>query len=121
MPTRWAVHLLPTFRVAGRCRDGDTFVDEVSMSKRYSLAEAKKHLTAVIREAEHGETIEITRHGRPVAVVLSLAEHRQLQGLRPGLWRAYQAWRASAVLLTDADVAAPTDSTRDVEPSEGGW
>lgn len=91
------------------------------MSKRYSVAEAKNHLPAVIHEAEQGQTIEITRHGRPVAVVLSLAEHRRLEGPRQGLWHAYQAWRASAVLLTDADVDALTDPTRAVEPTGVVW
>ena len=71
------------------------------MSKHYSIAEAKNHLPAVIHEAEEGEPIEITRHGKPVAVVLSMSEYRRLQGARPDLWTAYEAWRSGEPVLAE--------------------
>ena len=36
-----------------------------------SIAEAKNALTRLIYEAERGEAIHITRHGKPVAVLIS--------------------------------------------------
>lgn len=36
---------------------------------RYSLAEAKAHLSALVELAEAGETVEITRRGKLVACV----------------------------------------------------
>lgn len=88
------------------------------MSKRYSVAEAKNQLPAVIHEAESGEPIEITRHGRAVAVVLSLAEYQRLRGVRPDLWGAYQSWRERSGALTDEDVDRLADASRDADPTE---
>ncbi len=36
-----------------------------------AIAEAKAHLAALIRRAEAGEEIELTRHGRPVARIVA--------------------------------------------------
>lgn len=88
------------------------------MSKRYSIADAKNHLPAVIHAAEAGEPIEITRHGRAVAVVLSLSEYQRLRGVRPDTWTAYTAWRASGPELTDEDVDALADPTRALPPTQ---
>lgn len=89
------------------------------MSKHYSIAEAKNHLPAVIHEAEAGEPIEITRHGKPVAVLLSMSEYLRLRGARPDLWPAYEAWRSAGPPLTDQDVDGLADRTRDQEPDRG--
>ena len=35
----------------------------------YSVAQAKTHLSRLIDEAQAGETVTITRHGKPVAVI----------------------------------------------------
>jgi len=53
------------------------------MSKRYSIAEARAHFPEVVHEAEGGQEIELTRRGKPVAVVLSLQELERLRGDRP--------------------------------------
>lgn len=88
------------------------------MSKHYSIAEAKNQLPAVIHEAEAGEPIEITRHGKAVAVVMSMAEYARLRGERPDLWAAYQAWRAEGPVLSDADIDALADESRGAEPAD---
>lgn len=49
------------------------------MSKSYSIAEAKNQLSRLVHEAEDAGRVELTRRGRPVAVVLSLGEYRRLQ------------------------------------------
>lgn len=45
----------------------------------YSIGEARNDFSAVVHEAERGP-VEITRNGEPVAVLLSIAEYRRLQG-----------------------------------------
>ena len=45
-----------------------------NMSKRYSIAEARSHLPAIVDQAEAGLEIELTRRGKPVAVVVSPRE-----------------------------------------------
>lgn len=44
------------------------------MSNRYSIAEARTNLPAIVDQAEAGLTVELTRRGTPVAVVVSLRE-----------------------------------------------
>jgi len=44
-----------------------------------SIREAKNHLTELARKVENGETIVVTRNGRPV---IDLVPHRKRGGLR---------------------------------------
>jgi prevent-host-death family protein len=44
------------------------------MSKRYSIAEARSNLPTIVDQAVAGQEIELTRRGKPVAVVVSLRE-----------------------------------------------
>jgi prevent-host-death family protein len=61
--------------------------------KSYSIAEAKNVLGRVVHEAEAGQRVEITRRGRPVAVVLSLTELAKLSGERRNFWSSYRDLR----------------------------
>jgi len=63
-------------------------------SRRYSIAEARNALPAIVREVEQRGQAEVTRRGRSVAVLLSTAEYERLGGRRsPDFWRAYQLFR----------------------------
>lgn len=42
-----------------------------------SLVEAKAHLSELLDKVEGGETVVITRHGKPVANVTAAAQPRQ--------------------------------------------
>lgn len=64
-----------------------------NMTRRYSVAEARAHLPSIIEQAEAGETVELTRRGRPVAVVLSREEFERLRSKRPSFGDAYRAFR----------------------------
>ncbi|CUS03912.2 Antitoxin component, type II toxin-antitoxin system [Candidatus Promineifilum breve] len=44
----------------------------------YSLAEARDHLTAIVRDVEMMTAVELTRRGKPVAVIVSIDEYRRL-------------------------------------------
>ena len=87
------------------------------MGTRYSVAEAKNRLPALLHEAEDGKPVEITRHGRSVAVVLSVEEYARLRGAQPDPWVRYQEWRARSTSLSDADVDALVDPTRGEPPA----
>lgn len=63
------------------------------MPKQYSIAEARDHLTSVVHEAEEGERVELTRRGKPVAVLVSLDTYRQLSERRRSFWEAYEEFR----------------------------
>jgi prevent-host-death family protein len=48
------------------------------MEKQFSIAEAKSKLPAIIHSVEDGPSVKLTRHGKPVAVLLSIREYEQL-------------------------------------------
>lgn len=62
------------------------------MSSRYSIAEARANLSEIIDQAEAGQTVELTRRGRPVAVVLSCEAFERLHAGRPRFGEAYRAF-----------------------------
>lgn len=52
------------------------------MGKDYSIAQAKQDLPAIVHEVERTGQARLTRRGRPVAVVLSMAEFERLKAFR---------------------------------------
>ncbi len=45
--------------------------------KSVALAEAKTHLSALVEAVEAGETVAITRHGKPVAQLVAIEKPRK--------------------------------------------
>lgn len=68
------------------------------MSKQYSIAEARDHLPAILRDVERGSTVEVTRRGRPVAVILSMQDYRRLSSSKKTFSQAFEEFRRSADL-----------------------
>lgn len=62
--------------------------------KSYSVAEARQNFARLIRSAERGKAVEITRRGHPVAVLLSAAEYLALTDERPSFSEALHRLRA---------------------------
>jgi prevent-host-death family protein len=60
------------------------------MTRKYSVAEARSSLPRIIDQAESGLGVELTRRGKPVAVVISLREFERLRGERPRFGAAYR-------------------------------
>lgn len=60
------------------------------MSRKYSIAEARASLPTIIDQAEAGQEIELTRRGKPVAVVVSFRQFERLRGDRPRFGDAYK-------------------------------
>ncbi len=59
----------------------------------YSIAEAKSHLGRLVHEVEAGPPVELTRRGRPVAMVVSLHDYQRLAAPRHDVWDAVQRLR----------------------------
>jgi prevent-host-death family protein len=88
-----------------------------------SIAEARNHLPRLVQQAEAGETVQITRRGRPVAVILSQEEYGRLRGERTGFMQFLDAWRIDAA-KEDAGFAQQGDfeNLRDDAPGrEVDW
>jgi prevent-host-death family protein len=49
------------------------------MPREVQASEAKTHLPRLLDEVERGETIVITRHGRPIARIVPEAEQRRAE------------------------------------------
>lgn len=60
--------------------------------KSYSIAEARSRLPAIVDQAEAELEIELTRRGRPVAVLVSTRRLERLRGGRPRFSDAYKAF-----------------------------
>ena len=58
-----------------------------------SVAEARQNFARLIKRAEQGRAIEITRRGEPVAVLLSASEYLTLTGDRPSFVEATRSVR----------------------------
>ena len=67
-------------------------------SESYSIAEARDQLPALIHRAETTGNIQLTRRGKPVAMLLSVAEYRRLAEKNSDWWTAVQTQRHSGWL-----------------------
>ena len=92
------------------------------MQKQFSIAEAKSKLPALVHSVEEGPSVKLTRHGKPVAVLLSIREYERLNRKRKGFWSALTAYRKAVekenIEITDSDFEA----LRDTSPGrKRGW
>ena len=68
------------------------------MAAVWTLQDGKNRFSAVVDAAETGEVVHISRHGKPVAVLISEQAYALLQGhqFRRGMWTVIADWRAAA-------------------------
>jgi prevent-host-death family protein len=86
------------------------------MAKRYSIADARANLPSIVDEVEAGQAIELTRRGKPVAVIVSLRELERLRGARTPFSDAYRRFLESHSLRDIGIDADCFQSIRDGEP-----
>jgi prevent-host-death family protein len=82
-----------------------------------SITQAQANLAALINRAEAGEAIRITRHGKPVAVLLSTAEYNKLQRRHENLTALAARMRKEAktqgiALFEDAELEGLRDHSQ---------
>jgi prevent-host-death family protein len=87
--------------------------------KAVSVAEVKAMFSEHIREVEHGEPIVITRHGRPVAALVRMADLEQLDRLRAagpqaGLASIAGGWEGSDELVRLIESSPRTGGREDI-------
>lgn len=87
------------------------------VTEKRSIAEARRNLSRLIREAGRGKAFELTRHGDPVAVLVGYQAHKWLADSRRRFSEAYRDFN-TAVDLTEIDLD-PDElfaDTRDTTP-----
>ena len=80
-----------------------------------TISYLKNQLPEVVHDVEKGQDIHITRHGKPVAVIVSLERYNQAFGSGKGIFNAYLRWRdlyPNAPGFTDEEI----NSMRSREP-----
>jgi len=86
------------------------------MEVQYTIAEAKNKLPAIIHSVEKGFPVKLTRHGRAVAVLLSVDQYENLTRGMKGYWEALESFRDQMkkedILISDADFEALRDESR---------
>jgi len=93
----------------------------VKMQKQFSIAEAKNRLSAIIHYVEKEPYVELTRRGKPVAVLLSIQEYERLSRKHTGFWSAVSEFRRKVedegIEISDSDFKGLRDLSvgREVE------
>ncbi len=92
------------------------------MSRSYSIAEARDNFAAIVRDVERDSAIELTRRGKPVAVLLSIEEYRRLLGGRKSFWDVYSEFRDGVDLRRLEIEPEIFEGLRDASPGrETSW
>ncbi|MCH9696779.1 MAG: type II toxin-antitoxin system Phd/YefM family antitoxin [Gammaproteobacteria bacterium] len=93
--------------------------------KTSTIAEAKNNLSQLIHRLEFDEAIQLTRHGKPVAVMLSEASYQKLshKDKSLSLYQSIQHWRNqldvdSALTQTELNNLRASDSGRGFDWAE---
>jgi len=81
----------------------------------FSIAEARNRFTAIIRGLKRQPLVEVTRRGKPVAVLLSIEEYKRLAEQPRRFWDTYQAFRTQTPLET-LDIESEIFAVRDPSP-----
>jgi prevent-host-death family protein len=87
------------------------------MAKRFTVAEAKAKFAECLRDAEEGRPVVITRHGKHVAAVVSIADYEQVGRLRAagpaaGLAGIAGGWKGSEELAKAISLSRRTAGRR---------
>jgi antitoxin Phd len=68
------------------------------MAKSFSIAEARHDLAALVHQLDRKPLIELTRRGKPVAILMSVREYHRLAAPAKRFGEAYMAFAKSVDL-----------------------
>lgn len=61
--------------------------------QKMALYEVKNQLSRVIQNAENGEIIELTRHGKPAAIIIGVEQFTEMKSQKPNFKSSYRRFR----------------------------
>lgn len=88
------------------------------MTKRHSIADARNNLPDLVRQAESGKPVELTRRGEPVAVLVGRKEYDRLTAPSRAFGDAWEKFSRS-VDLRQANID-PDEVFSDVRDDAAG-
>lgn len=68
------------------------------MADKHSIAEARRNLPKLVRVAEEGTAVELTRRGKPVAVLIGWQRFERFRSSRRSFIAAYQDFTSESDL-----------------------
>jgi len=92
------------------------------MMPRYSIAEARNHFAEIVHDLKHVSRVEVTRRGRPVAILISIEEFEMLCAGSVTFTSAYEAFRNTFDLAKEEIEPKVFEDLRDPSPGrEMSW
>ncbi|WP_066377288.1 MULTISPECIES: type II toxin-antitoxin system Phd/YefM family antitoxin [unclassified Anabaena] len=88
------------------------------MSHQYSIEQVPANLDKIFQEVEQGESVQITREGAQVAVILSLAEYERLLQSQSSFWQSLAQFRQE--IIEEGIEIDPDEIWRDVRDKSPG-
>ena len=86
------------------------------MPEQYSISSARNRLPKLVHEVESGSAVELTRRGKPVAMLLSIEEYRRMRAGKPDFWEALSRFRKE----TDLEELGADEVWADVRDRSAG-
>lgn len=92
------------------------------MMRRYSIAEARNHFAEIVHDLKHVARVEVTRRGRPVAILISVEEFEMLRSGNITFTNAYETFCNKFDLAKEGIEPSIFESLRDPSPGrEMSW
>ena len=73
----------------------------------YSIAQTRDKFASIVHEVEHLSAVEVTRRGKPIAMIISIAEYERLKAGKQNFWDACTEFRES-INWDDVDIGPET-------------
>jgi prevent-host-death family protein len=81
------------------------------------IFEAKNQFARLVHEAESGDSIRLTRHGRPAAMLIGMDEYERLRSSDVGLYQRLEKWREEWAMVAEvAEASDPFAGLRSADP-----
>ena len=88
----------------------------------YSIAEARNRFAEIVHDLSHIAQVEVTRRGRPVAVLISIEEFELLRSGNVTFTSAYETFRNRHDLIKEGIEPEVFENLRDPAPGrEINW
>lgn len=86
------------------------------MARRMTTAQARREWAKVLKSAERGASVEVTRNGQSVAAVVSIDQYRKIEELRKETLSQVIAQFRASVDPRDLEGPDPWTDVRDRSP-----